>query len=634
MTFILCQSKATAYACRLWCETSDDVTELTPLEHEIDRNSLEPKPETYQALFNRFVLTLTNVDRTDRLRILVDVFDASYASQFEGDDITPSAITSSCWSSLISSLVLAFPDADWFFGIVLGKSLLDESDRKLLDHHCFSQLNSISSSNVFDASGLRSWIRQRTNINLSGNVKAEGNRHSAFQLPVRSEAAAVIEDEEDYAMLHSYAAYRYGYRVQIIKSWHQLKKHFKSSRTKTNSHGYSLIIEDMRLQFADKDASTHLSNLRERGKECDLLSEERDDSRFRFLVTTGQDESLRVDLKDNEDFLNSHDGGRVLIKPIGGPIEFWEKSRLKHELSHLDDAEFPRGNAARFVWPPVKIMDDLYSGHAAPGKLAMVANVLLNRSRTVAGNAATPSDWLLAALLAGDAVELIGGKTPAMALDALRLKHVAEVRAECAFVGAGFHCDLTSRINELDAEIKSVCRWYKKENRKNCFWDAKATILNELINVFRDTGQMEEEDKCLHAFRKVNRKLERPKNIHRFNPLAWALHGVLAYAEFLLFSLTRILIAFAVVIVIFSLISMAVVGSKFPETPANPIFFVAKQLNWMIGGGTHDVNVFSESDLGEAQSPSLAFVSIVANIVGVFHFGILMSFLYGLISRK
>lgn len=583
------------------------------------------------------------------------------------DAIRPSDMSlvseTATWDNLVAMLVLTFPECHWAFAYDGMQEVRDRSnsdrltfpadvdlntepiamktirDHVFASHERFSLFRSWVDP-LFDPSGLREWIRLQTNADLKQMSDDAGNLHAPFQLPRRRELAAVIEDEQDFGLMHGYAAYRFGFRTDVVTSWRQMEGRFHvrlpqnpspdegevpATLTDDERHEYRLILEDMRLQFPDKSAKTHLSKLDERGIHCNQLADANDDSDFRFMISTGQE-------SDSDDLWGWNDGylynkrrgvGKLLAKPIGGPLELWRATKLNQLLED--------GVADGFVSPPAEIMDDLYDGHGAPGKLGLVAGTLIDRARRVAANADTPSRFVLSAVLANDAFELLGGKTPTMSLEALRIKITSEVRAECTFIGAGFHVDLDDRFAEIDVFVESVCRWYQKKERRWCEWDAKAMIYNELVKIYRDAGQVEEEDRCLAEFRALNRKLERPRGLNRANPFAWGMHAVLAYAEWMLVDLWRIIIAFSFWVLLFSLISSIYTGYE------NPFFYLAKQLNWMVGGGAYDVELVVGSGESYESTPTDSFfapLSIVSNLIGVFHFGILMSYLYSLISRK
>src|SRR5262249_15120838 len=146
---------------------------------------------------------------------------------------------------------------------------------------------------LLDPTGLREWVKRRTNDVLS--LLRKPGDSGELGLPERKLRAVSIDEEAEYALMHGYAAYRYGFMADVVTSWSLMERVFDKER---EAHGYSLILEDMRLKFPDKPATVHLSRLRAcslpdgavtgRGHHCPLLDDARDLSSWRFLITTGQ----------------------------------------------------------------------------------------------------------------------------------------------------------------------------------------------------------------------------------------------------------------------------------------------------------------------------------------------------------
>lgn len=520
------------------------------------------------------------------------------------------------WDTMIALLILTFPDVRWIFGVVI------ESNQDFPHpHHSFATLvNSLKRSPLFDPSGLRQWVRIVINQKLTSEHGK--NPGKPMQLPMRKMLAVAIDDERDFAMIHAYASYRYGFRADIISSWGLMEQQFTSDKNQyhNGTHGYDLIMEDMRLAFPDKPGAKKLSSLLERGVACDLLAQDKDNSKWRFLITSGQsgkDDSLT---EENEDFLELKRNGRgdILYKPIGGICDLWKATGLLKEFKE-DTDDNPRGNASEFFWPPRELDDNEYHGHAAPGKLGMVAATLVKRAKAAKAQADGAEDYLVAALLASEAAELLSGKTPDLTLTALQIKHECEVRAECSFIGTGFHFELEQRFKEIALEVNNVSQWSKEPKKKAV--DARATIVKTLREVYAEAGQMEEEDRCLVEFRKLNRIMSRPDRWWKHLLIVpWIAQLILAYGEWLLSSFSWLL----TMIVVWALISircrgMVVVDGKTNTNWDSP----AKALSSFFGAGPDAVSGWLEFLI------SFGIVS-----VGVFHIGILMSYLYSLVSRK
>jgi hypothetical protein len=433
-----------------------------------------------------------------------------------------------------------------------------------------------------------------------------------YRLPERQALAAVIDEEAEFAHLHAYAAYRYGFRSAVITSWEVMKDRFGHGGGHDGSHRYSLILEDMRLNFPDKPGEVKLSRLAQRADFCPLLDDNLDTARWRFLITTGQMGSDKELVNENKAYLERKTVGRgeVLYKPLGGIADLWEQMGL---FSDLSEGGRP-GNAPGFVWPPEFDVNVTYEGHGSPGKLSLIATTLLWRANAIKKNANSAPELVRGAVLASDAVELLGGKTPTLTFSAISLKNEFEVGAECEFMGAGYHFGLKTRLKELDDEVASVTRWYHENVRRRSALEAKAKVLNRLVIVFREAGRMEEELDCLAALRRLNRKLSAPKNV---NPLAWVVYGLLSYGEWLLASFPRLLMLILFWLVVF------VAAAQWMD--AHPSVGTATQVVLWFGGEPYTKN---------DDAWSMQILSWFVVMTGIFHIGVLISYLYSLISRK
>lgn len=566
------------------------------------------------------------------------------------DSIRPEGLSAvsegGSWDHLLALLILTFPEVRWIFGVIqrgAGDRCAGEGGFPAEEHDLLSLLTRPRRHPLLDPTGLREWVRERTNEKLrelarqeSGEGKA-GEDPEAPQLPRRASLCASIDEEVEFACMHGYAAWRYGFRSELVTSWSLMEYLFGKEAKKRGGHGYDLLLEDMRLQFPDKPGKdVHLSYLERRrdGKNeegagraghCPLLDDDHDTSRHRFLITTGQMGKDKDLLRANERYLARKVFGRgaVLYKPVGGILDLWERTNLIEDL----EGEGRPGNAPGFIWPPEFCEEGPFDGHGAPGKLALVATTLLRRASQLRTTATMVTDFLRGAVLATEATELLAGRTPNLTLSGLALKHEFEVRAECAFVGAGYHFSLGRRLKELEQEVQAVAKWCHKPSRKRIGWDAQTTVLGRLVLLYREFGQQEEENACLVALRRLNRKLRRPKGLNAFfNPFAWMVHGALAYGEWLLASFSHL-----VLMTLLWIVSLAAGASEIGVASYyDPIHATSQVFSWTIGGGAQ---AFPHA-AGLMRESMLMVLSWVGVVIGVFHLGILISYLYSLIARK
>jgi hypothetical protein len=96
--------------------------------------------------------------------------------------------------------------------------------------------------------------------------------------------------------------------------------------------------------------------------------------------------------------------------------------------------------------------------HSAPFFLQAVASTLIARAERLTREAAAPATAVYGAALATYAYQLLGGRTLASSLQALRLMHRLEVTAECAFVGTASSLPVQARLNEVQVQLAQMVR--------------------------------------------------------------------------------------------------------------------------------------------------------------------------------
>ncbi|MFM8442782.1 MAG: hypothetical protein ACKN9W_05480, partial [Methylococcus sp.] len=496
---ILAQSKVTACALGAWLELlgeaglKPDDSRRIVWNREAYSGGGESGVLAYEALAKRIECAARGNDDKIPLNEVVVLVDA----------VRPSGLSAiaegSNWDNLVAMLILSFPEIHWVFGVISGENNPRNYKADKTSPVATFPNNYLSillfyprRDPLFDSLGLREWVKVITVADLNKNSlnyneKKESIKHN---LPYRLLSAAAIDEEKCFAYFHGYTAFRYGYRASAITSWSLMSKLFSpSDNTDNTTHGFDLLLEDMSLNFPDKPIATHLLNLEtERAVKCSKLDStkgEIENSSHRILITTGQNLGKPGTLNANREYLGKKSTGQwaILLKPVGGMLDLWRKAHLFK-------------NAKGFVWPPQHPRGEKREeepGHGAPGKLMLIAETLLNRATDLLPKAQTVQDFIQGAVLATEAAELLSGMTPNLTLQALLLKHEFEARAECAFVGVGYHFDVKTRAEEIEQEVKAVSRWFAKNKQRESELHSLVTIMNRLAKVFREAGRFEEE---------------------------------------------------------------------------------------------------------------------------------------------
>lgn len=545
------------------------------------------------------------------------------------------------WEKLIAMLILTFPELHWVFGVLSGEDS-GQGDRFPMEDHTLKSLCKARRSRLFDPTGLRDWVREQTGKSLtardwSNSSKTHGD---TSYLPRRQESAVAIDDESAYSYLHAYTAYRFGFRASPICTFtlanELLHKTTENNGVIKNENVDELvqawppriIFEDIHLNFADgkpglsKLYADHQVNVHESKGRCEewQLVES---AEHRIFITSNQrlhgDEYKH---ERNKAYIEEQRalGKRikVLDKPYAGIFKLWRQSGLARRLPH--------GLAVGFAWPPERLtFADNTHDHSSPGALLVVAETLIHRAEELLGSdASSVEEAVRGAVLATDALELLGGRTATIAVQAVRLKHQFELLAECQFAGVQYHLDVIDRIEDVHKEISHISKWFGRRQRFSAALNSEMHVLLDLVRVLRNYGQFDEEQVLMNRIRSIHNSLwmrQRPWRLLTMWP-------VLRYIEFLLGSFTRFALSLTAWILLLagvfwagdSVAAWITVG----DTGANGMrVAVSRALESFLGKGfPNDANVFT------------ALLYVIATIAGLLHVGAFVSLLYSNVTRK
>jgi len=501
-------------------------------------------------------------------------------------------------STLTAMLALAFPEIHWIFVVMMRdtaqqfkKNQFFYLQEKLSEF--FSEINSISSP-LFDPQGLRNKIRDNTK-----NTNTEGMKEALKYLKLRNnEISASIDEEEAYAYLHGYIAYKMGYRCYIVATEKEIQNLF------TNNLKINMVFEDIFLNFPDREKGG-LSDLEQRDK----------DEKYRGLRNVPR----RIFVTVGHKFTKAYEKNKIYIqklklegkkvkkvyKPSGGIYNILEYSGLLKDYWKRKERE----------WKDAKPeMEQEWGAHSAPGRLLLIAEKLINRAEKILHEAKSVQECIHGALLALEAQELLGYKTPTTCLEAIALRHQLEVKAECMFYGISYNIDLENRFKEMEGEIEVVSKWFHPSVRKKASLNAQMGIITELMEILGDFGQFDEEQECLKCFRRLNRKwyfLNKPL-LAPIRPIRW-------YVEELLGSFGSFVLAII----------------------CWPLFFGVMEYVFLRVGNEslekHILQAFMTFFSFQPIQPCFAegqVLTLILIILGFGHLGIFISYLYTLIARR
>jgi len=594
---ILAQSACTAAALRAW-------TDLLG-EKLADDGILIAQGEKLDVFERGAAFIARALAEENRVTVLVDSINLSALNP----------CSSERWDAAVAMLILAVPEVRWVFGVANGDAAKLDDFRKA---HGLARLFLPYWSDLFDGVGLRDLVRASA---------LKGPDSCTAYLPKRVQHALALDEEKSYTCLHAYATYRFGYRSMAADSF-AVARLFLSDATRPECSGiemWNLILEDIYLNFADGERGTSELDRNPQSKQFKGRAMEwprLEEAEHRIFITSGHHDDPAKWAR-NEAYIAQQQASptpqgkprhiRLLHKPYAGIFRIWEGSGLMHKLQWTDlpTGQTYRGFADKFIWPPSKesCMGN-ENGHSSPGALLVIAEALIARAEKSLSDVTSVEEALRGAVLANDALELLGCRTPTVAMEALRLKHHFEVLAECHFSGVEHHIQLEGRLAEIHRDVQAIGQWFGHDQRVTAELNAEMQILLDLVRVFREFGQFDEENICMRQVRDLDRRLW-----YRDGGLVEALsYPVRWYVEFLLGSTLRFVIA--MVVWIFVLTGLfAATGIAWPAClEATFSSFIGIQ--------------------PPTQDHHNLPITILAMVSGAGHLGILISHLYTMVSRK
>lgn len=530
--------------------------------------------------------------------------------------------TSDRYEQLVTLLILAFPEIHWVFRTLSAdedwklntwsfQEILPSFIKRISDNHL--------STPLFDRNGLRNQLRLSI-------LEQETTKKLAPDLTIRKKSAAAIDDETSYAYMFGYVAYRLGYLCHAITSQASMEYLFRITDETENMADrksdkmIDLTFEDLYINFPDwhvpegvSENQFHLSDIMKRDKVFRRLTH----VKKRVLVTVGHSKSMLLS-KCYPDRLDNTGGKAqeitMILKPCGGFYDVVSKSGLQDVYKQWLENE--------------SIIDSFDKGHqdirthSAPGRLLMVSTLLLQRARTILCCSVNVQECIHGALLALEAKELLGYRTPTTTMEAITLRHQLEVKAECMFYGTEYNMDVKNRFKELKDEINTTSKWFNFRSRKRSSLNAQMGIVMEIMRIFREFGRFDEEQICLNYFRKIKRKLYFSKT-----PWLYFLRPIRAYVERLVGSLTLFILALFLWPFIFATIAILSDIDLGNLQVSGPVDFEGYiTYSFITFYGLYPVC------LPEQNAGRILIMLMI--LFGFIHLGVFIAHLYTLVSRK
>lgn len=228
------------------------------------------------------------------------------------------------------------------------------------------------------------------------------------------------------------------------------------------------------------------------------------------------------------------------------------------------------------------------------------------------------------AILALDAKEYLGHRTPTTTLEAIALQHQLEVLAECSFYGIQHNVNVKDRFSEIERELAPISGWFHHAHSKLSRLNAELRIIGELLLIFREHSQFDEEQQSLVKLRAVHRSLW----FHRHPLWAAPLWPLRAYIELMLRSLGWLVGAFAFWIAAFTLLYVLTGHGSDPILSERYWHGFVDTMDSFIG--LSPPHAFEEM----WRSPGSLRVCMSAFGLGFLHLGVFITHLYAILARR
>jgi hypothetical protein len=422
---------------------------------------------------------------------------------------------------------------------------------------------------------------------------------------------------------------------------------------------FALSLEDWFLSYPDQnDPAT--SDLRRRSELLPALRLQAPPLR-RFLTVGHQHQAgVLVDRRNNwlaqlrkqEIGATGHplkQKQQIAFKPASGIFSLWKELGLDRDWNSSGEQAWRpslrrkyQGLAPGYFWPPdisdTAVTQNVDEGHSSPGRLLHLAECLIDRANVLVRECNTATEALRGAVLATQALELLGCRTPTVSVEALLLKNAFEVIAECQFPGVQYHLNLKERLADVKANLAGMSFWLHHNRRRDFLLNAEAQILSKLSSILVEYGEYEEAELCQQELRDLHRQISVRydfKTRPLFAPLIWPFRW---YIVFVLRSTANFFLSIAILIAVFwaahcfeqRVYVSTLAGSGDPENSRR------NDSLSLPDGAFYDTfkAIISGEPIEKERTSGARIISYIASSLGVLNLGILISVLHSRMNRR
>lgn len=230
------------------------------------------------------------------------------------------------------------------------------------------------------------------------------------------------------------------------------------------------------------------------------------------LVVTG--------VAKNDERRNYEDIFAIIDKPYSG---IYDLKKYISENSRLLKTDLLLNKTPIQNTPQQANSSNEENSHSAPNRILTIATFLIGRARKILDDAKSCEGYVLGAVLALEAKELLCGQSMTTALEAVSLQHQLEAKAECSFLGVAHEIEVKSRFEGIKSEVNGIIGIPEKckskidkingisEKPKSIqyaqSYNTQLEIVSNIRHIFNDYEQFDEEEQCIIKVRSLRQRL-------------------------------------------------------------------------------------------------------------------------------
>jgi hypothetical protein len=287
-----------------------------------------------------------------------------------------------------------------------------------------ARLHVLAASALYDASGIRNFIRKRSWTECTGGGTADS-------LPVRNELALIVDDDDQRARLVGLSFYLAGYRAALICTGESFVVGLSAGDQSVFKSAY-LSAQSKALDFGDQAQFGASFSLEARNSESRVLA----DTHATVVVSS-------------DSMVDTMSFGKEVVY-LGLPMASgFAVAKTLQEAGVGNKFNWPPSPAIRFEGP---------SKHSTPRQLVSIARDLLSASRACRVQSATVST-----LLALEAMELVLARQSVLSVELAGEFHSALLALEIQNIGLFMASDLEVRTTRVYADVDAALASFSAE---------------------------------------------------------------------------------------------------------------------------------------------------------------------------